>query len=280
MEYLVKIDYKARILELKQRYLKITILKSNKSRDEEKTTFHTEKGLFCYTKMPFGLKNAGATYQKLVDTIFEGHIGRNLEVCVDDMVIKSKIEQDLIQDIEETLLTLKKVNMKLNPKKYSFRMEEAKFLGYIVTSKRIRANPEKAKAMMSMPSLSNLNQMQSLSGKLTALNRSRGKICSDGKTGIGISAFSYKAKKVLPCPCHQGQVLVDFLVETVVGDDPICKKVPNLETTPDSKEVLESAKAREEPANMDLIDEVEVWKLYTDGASNDHGFEAGLILID
>nr|GFA10813.1 hypothetical protein [Tanacetum cinerariifolium] len=76
------------------------------------------------------------------------------------------------------------------------------------------------------------------------------------------------------------QVLVDFLAKTMVGDDPICKKVPNLETAPDSKEVPESAKAREEPANMDLIDEVEVWKLYTNGASNDHGFEAGLILID
>ncbi|GJR95594.1 reverse transcriptase domain-containing protein [Tanacetum coccineum] len=76
--------------------------------------------------MPFGLKNA-----RVVDTIFEGQICRNLEAYVDDMVIKSKTEQDLIRDIEETLLTLKKVNMKLNPKTYSFGMEEGKFLGYI-----------------------------------------------------------------------------------------------------------------------------------------------------
>ncbi|GKB44048.1 reverse transcriptase domain-containing protein [Tanacetum coccineum] len=80
-------------------------------------------------------------------------------------------EQDLIQDVEETLLTLKKVNMKLKPKKCSFGMEEGKFSGYIVTSEGIRANPEKTKVVMSMPSPSNLKQMQSLSGKMAALNR-------------------------------------------------------------------------------------------------------------
>ncbi|GJR75169.1 reverse transcriptase domain-containing protein [Tanacetum coccineum] len=92
-------------------------------------------------------KNDGATFQRLVDTIFEGQMGRNLEAYVDDMVIKSKTEPEIIKDVEETLLTLKKVNMKLNPKKYSFEMEEGKFLGYIVTSEGIRANPEKAKAV-------------------------------------------------------------------------------------------------------------------------------------
>ncbi|GKE90668.1 reverse transcriptase domain-containing protein [Tanacetum coccineum] len=96
--------------------------------------------------MPFGLKNTRATYQRLVDTIFEGQIGRNLEAYVDDMVIKSKTEPKMIKDVEETLLTLKKVNMKLNPKKNSFGIEEGKFFGYIVTSEGIRANPEKAKA--------------------------------------------------------------------------------------------------------------------------------------
>ncbi|GJU64034.1 reverse transcriptase domain-containing protein, partial [Tanacetum coccineum] len=116
-------------------------------KDEEKMAFHTDEGVFCYTKMPFRLKNAGATYQKLVDTIFEGQMGRNLEAYVDDMVIKSKTEPKMIKDVEETLLTLKKVNMELNPKKYSFEMEEGKFLGYIVTSEGIRANPEKVKAV-------------------------------------------------------------------------------------------------------------------------------------
>ncbi|GKD04080.1 hypothetical protein Tco_1179054, partial [Tanacetum coccineum] len=84
--------------------------------------------------------NVRATYQRLVDTIFEGQMGRNLEAYVDDMVIKRKTQPEMIKDVEETLLTLKKVNMKLNLKKCSFRMVEGKFLGYIVTSEGIRAN--------------------------------------------------------------------------------------------------------------------------------------------
>ncbi|GJU81211.1 reverse transcriptase domain-containing protein [Tanacetum coccineum] len=59
-------------------------------KDAEKTSFHTDEGVFCYTKMPFGLKNAMATYQRLGDTIFEGQMVRNLEAYVDDMVIKVK----------------------------------------------------------------------------------------------------------------------------------------------------------------------------------------------
>ncbi|GJY22423.1 hypothetical protein Tco_0396081 [Tanacetum coccineum] len=77
-------------------------------KDEERMAFHTDKGVFCYTKMPFRLKNARATYQRLVDTIFEGKIGRNQKAYVDDMVIKSKTDLEMIKDVEETLLTLKK----------------------------------------------------------------------------------------------------------------------------------------------------------------------------
>nr|GFA96780.1 reverse transcriptase domain-containing protein [Tanacetum cinerariifolium] len=120
-------------------------------KDKEITAFHTDEGIFCYTKTPFGLKNARATYQRLVDTIFEGQMGRNFEAYVDDMVIKSKTEPEMIKDIEETLLILKRVNMKLNPKKCSFGMKEGKFLGYIVTSEGIRANPEKGKAIVNIP---------------------------------------------------------------------------------------------------------------------------------
>ncbi|GKD50874.1 reverse transcriptase domain-containing protein [Tanacetum coccineum] len=112
-------------------------------KDEEMLTFHTSEGVFCYTKMPFGLNNAEETYQRLVDTIFEGKIGRNLEVYVDDMVIKSKTELETCQ-------------------KCSFRMEEGKFLGYILTSEGIIANPEKTKAVMNMPSPNNLKQIYTL----------------------------------------------------------------------------------------------------------------------
>nr|GEU88119.1 reverse transcriptase domain-containing protein [Tanacetum cinerariifolium] len=84
--------------------------------DEEKTAFHTGQGVYCYTKMPFGLKNTGATYQRLMDKAFESQMGRNIEVYVDDLVVKSHTEVEMVRDIEETFQTLRKINMKLNLK--------------------------------------------------------------------------------------------------------------------------------------------------------------------
>ncbi|GJS34887.1 reverse transcriptase domain-containing protein [Tanacetum coccineum] len=84
--------------------------------DEEKIAFHTNQGVFCYTRMLFGLKNAEATYLRLVYKAFEKQIGRNLEVYVEDLVIKSHTEHDILRDIEETFHNLRRINMKLNPK--------------------------------------------------------------------------------------------------------------------------------------------------------------------
>ncbi|GKC94925.1 reverse transcriptase domain-containing protein [Tanacetum coccineum] len=120
--------------------------------DEEKTAFITNQGIFCYTKMPFGLRNAGATYQRLVDKTFHGQIGRNLEVYVDDLVIKSRTEDEVVRDIEETFKTLRKINMKLNPKKCTFGVEEGMFLGYQVNTKGIKICPDKVDAVLSLQS--------------------------------------------------------------------------------------------------------------------------------
>ncbi|GKB73449.1 reverse transcriptase domain-containing protein, partial [Tanacetum coccineum] len=87
------------------------------ARRRRKIAFYPDQGVYCYTKMPFGLKNVGATYQRLVDTAFQSQIGRNLEAYVDDMVIKSNDEKVLIKDIAETFDNLRRINMKLNPKK-------------------------------------------------------------------------------------------------------------------------------------------------------------------
>ncbi|GKE34265.1 reverse transcriptase domain-containing protein [Tanacetum coccineum] len=111
--------------------------------DEEKTVFHTNKGVFCYTKMSFGLKNVVVTYQRLMDKAFEKHISRNLEV----------------------------INMKLNPKKCTFGAEEGAFLGHVVSMKGIKACPEKAEAVMKLRSPRTLKEAQSLNEKLASLNR-------------------------------------------------------------------------------------------------------------
>nr|GEZ79304.1 reverse transcriptase domain-containing protein [Tanacetum cinerariifolium] len=82
--------------------------------DEEKTAFHTGQGVYCYMKMPFGLKNAGATYQRLMDKAFEGQIGRNIEVYVDDLVVKSYMKTEMMRDIKKTFRTLRKLKQHLS----------------------------------------------------------------------------------------------------------------------------------------------------------------------
>ena len=101
--------------------------------DQEKTAFVTSQGLYCYKVMPFGLKNAEATYQRLVNQMFEKKIGRNVEVYIDDMLVKSKEEEDHLDDLKETFNTLRQYNMKLNPSKCAFRISSRKFLWFMVS---------------------------------------------------------------------------------------------------------------------------------------------------
>ena len=82
--------------------------------DQEKTSFVTSQGLFCYKVMPFGLKNVGATYQRLMNKMFVNQISRNVQVYVDDMLVKSQREDDHLQDLKETFGTLHSYNMKLS----------------------------------------------------------------------------------------------------------------------------------------------------------------------
>nr|GEU79153.1 reverse transcriptase domain-containing protein [Tanacetum cinerariifolium] len=139
--------------------------------DEEKTAFITSQGIFCYSKMLFGLKNARATYQRLMDKAFQKQIGRNLEVYVDYLVIKSHTEQEVIREIKETFKTLREINMKLNPKKCTFGMREGMFLGYKVNADGLKVCLNKVEAVLSLPSPKCLKDVQKLNGKLASLNR-------------------------------------------------------------------------------------------------------------
>ena len=101
--------------------------------DQEKTSFITSQGLYYYKVMPFGLKNAGATYQRLVNKMFSKQIGRNMEVYVDDMLVKSKEDLAHLDDLKEMFTTLKQYQMRLNPSKCVFGVASGKFLGFMVS---------------------------------------------------------------------------------------------------------------------------------------------------
>ena len=101
--------------------------------DQEKIAFITSQGLYCYKVMPFRLKNTGATYQRLVNKMFSKQIHRNMEVYVDDMLVKSKEELTHLDDLKETFATLRQYQMKLNPSKCAFGVTFGKFLGFMVS---------------------------------------------------------------------------------------------------------------------------------------------------
>ena len=109
--------------------------------DKEKTAFITLYGLFCYNVMPFGLKNTGATYQRLVTKMFKPLLGKTMEVYIVDMLIKSKEHPDHAGHLQEAFELLQEYNMKLNPSKCAFGVSSGRFLGFMVTQRGIEANP-------------------------------------------------------------------------------------------------------------------------------------------
>ncbi|XP_021737471.1 uncharacterized protein LOC110703978 [Chenopodium quinoa] len=121
--------------------------------------------------MPFGLKNAGATYQRLVDQVFAEQKGRNMEVYVDDSIVKSKEAKDHVSDLAETFATLRKHQMKLNPKKCVFGVRSGKFLGFMVRKRGIDANPAKVQAALDLLEPKTKRDIQRLTGRMAALSR-------------------------------------------------------------------------------------------------------------
>ncbi|KAM1623858.1 hypothetical protein PS1_022275 [Malus domestica] len=102
------------------------------SPDQEHTAFTTDRGLYCYKVMPFGLKNAGATYQRLVNSMFAEQIGKGMEVYVDDMLVNSKYANQHITNLSKTFTILKRYRMRLNPNKCAFDVGFGKFLSFMI----------------------------------------------------------------------------------------------------------------------------------------------------
>ena len=125
------------------------------------TSFITDNKLYCYKVMPFGLKNAGATYQLLVNMMFKEQIGKIMEVCVDDILVESKTVVDHVAHLSYTFAVLRRCQMKLNPLKCAFGVASEKFLGFMVNHRGIEANQKKIQALIDMRSYSKMKEVQS-----------------------------------------------------------------------------------------------------------------------
>ncbi|GJW96348.1 hypothetical protein Tco_0178156 [Tanacetum coccineum] len=213
--------------------------------DKEKTTFYTDQGTYCYTKMPFGLKNAGATYQ-------------------------SNDEKVLISDISETFDNLRRINMKLNPKKYSFGVEDGNFLGYMVTSKGIRANPKKTKCEKGVPRNKEGHSRTTVAnhpGKGRNVIRIRG----SGDGGRKHGTANREKGKTMSDTLHQP---LKQILNKAQASGKLAKYSVELGSYHITYKPRNAIKAKVK--NKDVV---EKWTLFTDGASNNKGSGAGLVLI-
>nr|GEY30873.1 reverse transcriptase domain-containing protein [Tanacetum cinerariifolium] len=234
--------------------------------DEEKTAFHTGQGVYCYTKMPFGLKNAGATYQRLMDKAFESQVGRNIEVYVDDLVVKSHTEAEMVRDIEERFHTLRKVNMKLNPKKCSFGLAEGVFLGYVITPEGIK------------PSEQAFQQLKQHLSKLPLLVAPK----PQEELVMYLSATYGAVSAVLMTERGTTQTLIYFISRALQGLEinysPMEKLVLSLVFA--AKRLRRAAAKMEHHAGRAQYYIQTEDKLFTDGSSCVDGSGAGLILTN
>ncbi|GJT85146.1 reverse transcriptase domain-containing protein [Tanacetum coccineum] len=229
--------------------------------DKDKMTFFAGEGVFCYRKMPFGLKNTRVTYQRLVDKVFHDKIGRNLEEYIDDMVIKSTFEEEMLANIKETFEKFRSINMKLNPKKCSFDVEEGPFLGHPITKQGIRAKPLKGterslpffKVLKSCTNKKNIQWTQEANAALQEMKK-------------------FVEILLTLTTLVQVEILIIYLTASTesISAALFAKREEDKEVTKESKE-----KADTKPTKTSCE-----WKLFTDEAVSSDSSGAGLMLID
>src|SRR5664279_1223940 len=139
--------------------------------DQIKTSFITPYGTYCYITMPFGLKNAGSTYQRCIQRCLHNQIGRNVHAYVADIVVMSKKRGDLLEDLKETFDNLRTYKMMPKPTKCVFGVSAGKLLGFIVSERGIEVNPEKIKAILNITRPTCLKNIQRLAGSAAAVSR-------------------------------------------------------------------------------------------------------------
>ena len=140
-------------------------------KDVEKTSFITEWGTYCYRVMPFRLKNVGATYQRVATTLFHDIMHRDVEVYVDDMIVKSRDKVDHLATLQRFFERIRRFRLRLNPKKCTFGVTSRKLLGHIVSEWGIEVDLEEIRAILDMPAPRTEREIRGFLGKLQYINR-------------------------------------------------------------------------------------------------------------
>ena len=153
-------------LDAFQRYHQIQLALDN----QEKTAFVNPTRNYHYKVMPFGLKNAGSTYQMMMTRMFEPQLGETIEIYIDDMVVKSKVTSEHMKDLKKIFEILRKHKLRLSASKCSFGVGLGKFLGYMVMHRGIEVNSDQIRAINNLQPPQNPKEVQKLIGMTAALN--------------------------------------------------------------------------------------------------------------
>ena len=135
-------------------------------KDMEKTSFIIEWSTYCYRVMPFGLKNAGAAYQRAAATLFHDMIHKDVEVYVEDMRVKSLDRADHLATLQRFFERIRRFMLRLKPKKCTFGVTSRKLLGHIVSERGVEVDPKKIKVILDMPALRTEREIRGFLGRL------------------------------------------------------------------------------------------------------------------
>ena len=130
------------------------------------TTFTIEWGIYCYTVMPFGHKNVGATYQRMATALLHDMMHNEVEVYVDDIIMKSKEKEGHIINLRKFFKRINEYRLRLNPKKCTFGVIAGKLLGFLVSDREIEVNPSKIKAILEMSPPKSEKEIRGFLGRL------------------------------------------------------------------------------------------------------------------
>uniref|UniRef100_A0A2N9G920 RNA-directed DNA polymerase n=1 Tax=Fagus sylvatica TaxID=28930 RepID=A0A2N9G920_FAGSY len=238
--------------------------------DKSKTAFVTHWGTFVYDVMPFGLKNAGATYQRAMVTLFHDMIHHEIEVYVDDMIAKSRTAQDHLTDLRKLFQRLKKYQLRLNPNKCAFGVTSGKLLGFIVSGRGIEIDPCKVQEA-SMGCM--LGQQDETGKKEQAIYYLSKKFTEPETRYLLVEktccALAWASKKLR-------QYMLYYTTWLVSRMDPI-KYI--FEKPALTGKIARMAKFPDEDVMTVDEDNHGRWKLYFDGAANAVGSGIGAVLV-
>ena len=147
-------------LDLKSGYWQVSL----DPKDREKTAFSIGNGLWQFTVMPFGLCNAPATFERLMERVLEGLISKKCFVYLDDVIVFGKNFKEMMLNLKEVFIQLKRANLKVNPSKCSFLKREVKYLGHVISAEGVATDPEKISSVKDWPLPKNRKQVRSFLG--------------------------------------------------------------------------------------------------------------------